>query len=55
VVGKPEGKGYKEGICVDVKIILKWILGNCGVGCGLDSSEDGERVFVNTVMNLRVS
>jgi hypothetical protein len=55
LVGKPEGRNLLEDPGVDVKILLKWILGR-EIWSGLDSSQDGDQwwFLANTVMNLRV-
>jgi hypothetical protein len=57
LVGKPEGRNHLEDPGVDGRIILEWIFERLGGGADwIDLAQDRDRgrVFVYTVMNLRV-
>jgi hypothetical protein len=36
-----KGGDHSDDLGVDGRIILKWISGKLGLGCGLDSSDSG--------------
>jgi hypothetical protein len=53
VVGSLRGRDHSKDLCIDGRIILKWILVHYDGGCGLDSSglEEG-LYFMELVIGL---